>query len=172
MQATQRTQDEAGRIASDVVPDPSPLPPVRLADGPPLVLGTGVYQEMLAAALDGYPLEACGLLGGEPGSQRIDAFVVAHNVDASAKTYSLGPSAFSDAEAVFAPLGLDVVGVMHSHTHTDAYPSPTDVDRADNPFLVGWKYVIVSLRDTLPTLRSYLLDGREIVEEVVEVPGR
>ena len=172
MQATQRTQDAAGRIASGTVPDQSPLPPVRLADGPPLRLGSGVYEEMLAAALDGYPFEACGLLGGVPGSQQIDAFVVAHNIDASAETYSLGPTAFSDAEAVFGPRGLDVVGVMHSHTHTDAYPSPTDVDQADNPFLAGWQYVIVSLRDTLPSLRSYLLDGREIVEEVVELSGR
>lgn len=151
---------------------PPSLPPVRLAEGPPVVLGPGVHEAMLAAALDGYPLEACGLLGGVLGSQRIEAFVVAHNVDASAKTYSLGPTAFADAEAVFGPAGLDIVGVMHSHTHTDAYPSPTDVDRADNPFLEGWKYVIVSLRDTLPSLRCYLLDGREIVEEVVEVDGR
>ena len=152
--------------------EPRMLPEVRLADGSPLVLSAEAYEAMLAAALDGYPLEACGLLGGVPGSQRVDAFVVAHNVDASAKTYSLGPTAFSDAETVFGPLGLEVVGVMHSHTHTDAYPSPTDVDQADNPFLAGWKYVIVSLRDTLPALRSYLLDEREIVEEVVEVAGR
>ena len=26
--------------------------------------------------------------------------------------------------------GLDVIGVVHSHTHTDAYPSPTDVAAA------------------------------------------
>ena len=26
--------------------------------------------------------------------------------------------------------GFEVVGVMHSHTHTTAYPSPTDVERS------------------------------------------
>ena len=46
---------------------------------------------------------------------------------------------------------------MHSHTHTDAYPSPTDVAQAPDP---GWHYVIVSLRDPEPVVRSYrIVDG-------------
>lgn len=144
-------------------------PPVRLAEGPPVQLAEDAYAAMVAHAIAGHPLEACGLLGGEPGSQRIDAFSPAHNQDRSARTYSIGPAGFADAEALFEPRGLQIVGVMHSHTHTDAYPSPTDIDRADNPFLEGWKYVIVSLRDEVPVLRSYLLDGRQVVEEVVEL---
>lgn len=150
---------------------PAVLPPVRLAAGPPLVLADAAYEAMLATAIDGYPLEACGLLGGVPGTSRIDAFCPAHNIDESAKTYAIGPAGFADAESRFGPLGLEIVGVMHSHTHTDAYPSPTDIDRADNPFLEGWKYVIVSLRDEVPVLRSYVLDGREVVEELVELAG-
>lgn len=146
-----------------------PIPKVRLAEGPPVGLAPDAYRSMIAHAITGYPLEACGLLGGVSGSGRIDAFTSAHNTDESAKTYAIGPAGFADAEAVFAPRGLDVIGVMHSHTHTDAYPSPTDIDRADNPFLEGWKYVIVSLRDEVPVLRSYLLDGREVVEEIVEI---
>lgn len=146
-----------------------PIPTVRPAEGPPLGLDPDAYTTMVAHAIAGYPLEACGLLGGVPGAGRIDAFSPAHNADESAKTYSIGPAGFADAEAVFAPAGLEIIGVMHSHTHTDAYPSPTDIDRADNPFLQGWKYVIVSLRDEVPVLRSYVLDGREVVEEVVEL---
>ena len=53
---------------------------------------------------------------------------------------------------------------MHSHTHTDPYPSPTDVAAADNPFLIGWHYVIISLRETEPMVRSWILDGGTIVE--------
>ncbi|MBS1848748.1 MAG: M67 family metallopeptidase [Actinobacteria bacterium] len=146
-----------------------PSPPVRLAGGAPVVLARAVYETMLATAIGGYPLEACGLLGGVPGSQRIEAFCPARNTDDSARTYAIGPAGFADAEAAFGPRGFEIIGVMHSHTHTDAYPSPTDIDRADNPFLEGWKYVIVSLRDELPVLRSYLLDGREVVEEIVEL---
>ncbi len=124
---------------------------------------------MIAHAVRGLPNEACGLLGGVTGSDQVDRFVPTRNVDASAKTYSIGPDGFAAAEAVFDPLGLDVIGVMHSHTHTDPYPSPTDVAAADNPFLIGWQYVIVSLRDTEPMLRSWLLDGGTIVEVPVEI---
>lgn len=146
-----------------------PIPPVRVADAPPLLLDRRAHEAMIAHALDGYPFEACGLLGGVPGDQRIAAFSPARNDDSSARTYSIGAEGFAAAETAFAARGLEIVGVMHSHTHTDAYPSPTDVDRADNPFLAGWKYVIVSLRDEVPVLRSYVLDGREIIEELVEL---
>ena len=89
-------------------------------------------------------------------------------VDESAKTYSIGPDGFAAAEAVFDPLGLDVLGVMHSHTHTDPYPSPTDVDSA-NPMLMGFHYLIVSLRDREPMVRSWLLDDGVIVETPVAI---
>jgi proteasome lid subunit RPN8/RPN11 len=65
-------------------------------------------------------------------------------------------------------LGADIMGVFHSHTHTDAYPSPTDVRQALDP---GWHYVLVSLRDTHPVVRSYRIEDGEITEEPVEVPG-
>lgn len=124
---------------------------------------------MLAHAIDGLPHEACGLLGGRPGEDRVEAFVPTRNADASAKTYSIGPDGFLAADRALGPLDLDVVGVMHSHTHTDPYPSPTDVAQADNPLLTGWHYVIVSLRDTEPMVRSWLLDDRTIVEMPVEI---
>ena len=35
----------------------------------------------------------------------------------------------------------------------------------------GWHYVLVSLRDTQPVVRSYLIREGAITEEPVEVPG-
>ncbi len=59
--------------------------------------------------------------------------------------------------------GEEIVGVWHSHTHTDAYPSPTDVRQAVDP---SWLYVIVSLRAEAPTLRAYrVIDG-----QIAEIP--
>lgn len=124
---------------------------------------------MIRHAVAGLPNEACGLLGGPLGGDRIDAFVPTRNVDASAKTYSIGADGFLAADRTLDPLGIEVVGVMHSHTHTDPYPSPTDVEQADNPMLLGWHYVIVSLRDREPMLRSWILDGGQIVETPVAI---
>jgi hypothetical protein len=49
------------------------------------------------------------------------------------------------------------IGVVHSHTHSEPYPSPTDVAQAPDP---GWHYVIVSLKRGAPESRSYrIVDG-------------
>lgn len=133
----------------------------------PVVLDPTVWEEMVAHAIAGVPDEACGLLGGRPGADRVEAFVACDNADHSAKTYAIGPEGWRAADEAFIPRGLEVIGVMHSHTHTDAYPSPTDIDRADNPLLAGWHYIIVSLRDEIPVLRCYRLDDRTVTEEPV-----
>jgi [CysO sulfur-carrier protein]-S-L-cysteine hydrolase len=130
------------------------------------------YLQMVGHAYDGLPDEACGLMGGPPGQGRVDVFVACRNADASSRTYSIGPDGWKAADDVLGPLGLEVVGVMHSHTHTDAYPSPTDVAKADNPLLAGWYYVIVSLKDPEPVLRAFLVDDGKIREQPVVVTGR
>jgi len=127
------------------------------------------HLAMLGHAIRGLPNEACGLMGGPWGGHLVSGFVPTRNADASAKTYAIGPDGFKAADDAFGPREIDIVGVMHSHTHTDPYPSPTDVAKADNPLLEGWHYVIVSLRDREPMLRSWLLDGGSIVEEPVEI---
>ena len=147
-----------------------------------LLLDPGARELIIAHALGGFPDEACGLLGGSASTDTdpdglpiatVSAFVPTRNHDASSRTYSIGPEGFAAAEAVFDPHGWWMVGVAHSHTHSEAWPSPTDVDKADNPLLEGWHYVIVSLRDAAPVLRSFLLDGRQVREEkVVDVPGK
>jgi proteasome lid subunit RPN8/RPN11 len=52
-----------------------------------------------------------------------------------------------------------VIGVFHSHTHSEPYPSPTDVAQAPDP---EWHYVIVSLKRDAPEARSYRIVGGEI----------
>jgi proteasome lid subunit RPN8/RPN11 len=120
---------------------------------------------MIGHAYDGLPDEACGLLGGR--DDRIEVFVPTPNADASSRTFTIGKDGWDRADEVLGPRGLDVVGVMHSHTHTDAYPSPTDVDKAGNPLLAHWHWIIVSLRDEAPVLRSYRIVDGEIAEERV-----
>ncbi|MCB0978696.1 MAG: M67 family metallopeptidase [Acidimicrobiales bacterium] len=127
------------------------------------------HLDMIDHAITGLPDEACGLLGGRWGSDHVEVFVPVRNADASAKTYSVGPDGFLAADRALGPLGMDVIGVMHSHTHTDPYPSPTDIEAADSPLLVGWHFVIVSLRDEEPMLRSWILDDRTAVESPVEI---
>jgi proteasome lid subunit RPN8/RPN11 len=83
--------------------------------------------------------------------------------------YSIGGRDVLRVDRLAEAEGLDVVGVMHSHTHTEPYPSGTDVAQAPDP---SWHYIIVSLRDDTPMLRSFrMIDGAVTEEPVVIVAG-
>ena len=125
-----------------------------------------VYLAMVGHCLDGLPDEACGLLGGDPGSARSTLLYATGNAAQSARIYAVDPVDHLRADRDAESRGLQIIGVFHSHTHTDAYPSPTDLALATDP---DWHYVIVSLRDESPVVRSYRIVGERAAEEAVEV---
>jgi proteasome lid subunit RPN8/RPN11 len=123
---------------------------------------------MVGHCLSGLPDEACGLLvGSYEGDEAVHLFPTP-NAAASALVYEIDPQEMLRVDRAARALGADIMGVFHSHTHTDAYPSPTDVAQATDP---GWHYVLVSLRDTHPVVRSYRIEDGRIIEEPVDVPG-
>ena len=132
-----------------------------------LVLPRDLHTAMVAHALRGYPLEACGLLAGDPDGT-VRHFYPCENAAASAKVYTVAPRDHLRADRDADGSGWQILGVMHSHTHTEAYPSPTDVAQAPDP---DWHYVIVSLRDDAPSLRSYRIVDEAISEEQVGLTG-
>ena len=138
-----------------------------------LTLTSEVYAAMLDRALTQTPKEACGLFTGASGTLHVDDFHPMANVadpDEAWKLYLLDGQEMLDVEAEADVTGRTVLGVMHSHTHTTAYPSPTDVADAArfDPF-GAWIFVIVSLKHSDPVLRAYrILDG-DITEVPVEV---
>ena len=129
-----------------------------------LRLGPDVYAPMVGHCYDGLPFEACGLLGGDPKTGRAILCYPTTNVAASARVYTVDPREHLRADRDAEGRGLEIIGVFHSHTHTDAYPSPTDVAQAPDP---TWHYVIVSLRDVVPVVRSYRIEDGKITEEPV-----
>ncbi|MFI5415378.1 MAG: Mov34/MPN/PAD-1 family protein, partial [Candidatus Lutacidiplasmatales archaeon] len=133
-----------------------------------LRLSRALYMEMVAHCLSGLPDEACGLLVGSYGGDEVDHVFPTPNAAFSAMVYEIDPAEMLRVDRAARALGADIMGVFHSHTHTDAYPSPTDVAQATDP---GWHYVLVSLRDTHPVVRSYTITEGLITEEPVDVPG-
>jgi proteasome lid subunit RPN8/RPN11 len=124
---------------------------------------------MVAHALDEYPLEACGLLAGtvpEGGSADVFSVYPTENLAASARIYEVDPRAMLRADREAEEAGGQLVGVYHSHTHTDAMPSPTDIGQAPDP---EWHYVLVSLRDIHPSVRSWSIRDGTAAEEAVVV---
>jgi len=134
-----------------------------------LTVTEAVWRQMVGHAYDGLPEEACGLLGGDLETGRVGVFYPCRNAAASSRVYTVDPGDHLRADRDAEGRGLEIVGVMHSHTHTEAYPSPTDVAQTPDP---SWHYVIVSLKRDAAVLRSYRIVDGAISEEEVSLDGR
>lgn len=129
-----------------------------------------VRDEMFAHAIAELPNEACGMFSTRSGVALVDYFHPMRNTKASPTVFALDGQQMLDLERSVEESGRVLVGVMHSHTETSAYPSPTDVrDSAGFDPFGTFRQVIVSLRDAEPVLRCFTIDGEEITEVPVVV---
>ena len=112
-----------------------------------------LVDEMVAHARREAPDECWGFLAGTgdagtPATARIlGVFPCANGADPADRPfrYSTEPHSQRLADDAIGARGWQILGIYHSHTHTQPYPSPTDVAEA-NPFLGDIVYVLVSLR--------------------------
>lgn len=129
-------------------------------------MAAAVLDEIAAMAYAAYPLEGCGLLVGTSGPATTDVverFVRCRNTAESARVYTVDPLDHLHAERDAEDDGFEIIGVVHSHTHSEPYPSPTDVAQAPDP---SWHYVIVGLKREAPEIRDY----RIVAGDVTELP--
>ena len=104
-----------------------------------------IREAIVAHARAEYPNEACGLIVGDrpvADGGRALRFEPTRNKAASPYRYEIDPQdllrltiATDDADEVF-------WGIVHSHTHTAAEPSPTDIGLAFYPDAL---YILVTL---------------------------
>ena len=134
-----------------------------------LRLAPDVYQAMIGHCYDGLPDEACGLIATAPGGDKAVVLYPTRNAAESSRIYEVDPKDLLRADRDAQAKGLEIIGVYHSHTHTEPYPSPTDLAQAPDP---EWHYVIVSLREAEPMLRSYRIVDGKIDEEPVALERR
>lgn len=137
-----------------------------VTEGSHLRVGESHLNAMVVHCLRALPYEGCGLLVGDPATGSVTRVVETDNVAKSAKLYSVDPVAYLKTDRAAEAEGLAVIGVFHSHTHTDPYPSPTDVAQAPDP---SWHYVLVSLRDEVASTRSYRIVNETVTEEPIIV---
>jgi [CysO sulfur-carrier protein]-S-L-cysteine hydrolase len=130
-----------------------------------LTLSVDQRDAMLATCIRALPNEGCGLLLGttEGVVTDVEASV---NVADSAKRYEIDSRVLLRAVRKADDEGLTVLGVFHSHTHSEAYPSATDIELAPDP---QWHYVVVSLRDLPSVVKSFHIEGGVVEEEPIVV---
>ncbi len=128
-----------------------------------LRLPSAQYEELIAYCQRRYPKEACGYLAGD--RERVTQVYPMTNVEDSPIGYAMDPKEQLQTEKQMRRRSQRLLGIYHSHTATDAYPSSVDVRLAISPEV---SYVLVSLKDRQrPVLKSYRIDGRTVSEEAV-----
>jgi len=129
-----------------------------------LTLSIDHRNAMVATCIRALPNEGCGLLLGTSEGVVVDV-VPSPNVADSAKVYEIDPKVLLRTYRRADDEGLEVIGVFHSHTHSAAYPSPTDIRQAPDP---AWHYVLISLAEIDTVVASYrIVDGVVTGEEVI-----
>jgi proteasome lid subunit RPN8/RPN11 len=128
-----------------------------------LTLRSDQRDAIVATCIRALPNEGCGLLLGAPDGA-VTEVLASPNVAHSARLYEVDSRVLLRAYRRSEEEGLSVIGVFHSHTHSEAYPSPTDVAQAPDP---TWHYVLVSLRDVPTSIRSFHVIDGEIDEEEI-----
>jgi len=131
-------------------------------------------DEIVAHARSDTPFEVCGLLAGPvsgagaPGSAVARVYRIP-NADRSMTAYSMEPKAMLKAFDDMDEQGWDLLAIYHSHPHTEAFPSPTDVGMAFYPDAV---YLICSLQDPeAPVLRAFNIRDGKITERELFIAG-
>ena len=145
-----------------------------------VVLPATMIQAMIDHARSEAPNEACGVIIGDRAAAeggRALRWHPARNNAASPFRYELDPDELyrltvetDDADETF-------WGIVHSHTHTEARPSATDVAQAFYPDAL---YVVVSLSSNpdepetapgVPTVRAWRIVGGDVFEVELLVDG-
>lgn len=124
-----------------------------------------LYREMVEHGLREFPNEACGVLAGRDGVPV--RFFAMRNLDASPVSYRLDPKEQLRVFDLMDEEGWDLLGIFHTHTHSEAYPSETDLRLA---FYPDAYYLVMSLSDReRPELRAFRITDGEIAEEELEI---
>ena len=134
-----------------------------------LDLPARIAAEIVAHARGDVPYETCGLLAADADGVIVGHWPVA-NADRSMTWFRMDPKEQLRAMRAMDDAGLEWSGIWHCHTHTEAFPSPTDVAQAE--FWPGIAALIVSLQDPDPVIRAFQIADGEVVEQVLTVDGK
>jgi proteasome lid subunit RPN8/RPN11 len=131
------------------------------------VLERKYADDIVAQAREEAPNECCGVLAGRDG--RVEKLFRALNDEKSPYRYNVEPHDLLRIYRECDASGWDFLAIYHSHTHTEAYPSPTDVRLAAWPEST---YIIVSLADPEnPVLRAFRIQDGRVSEEELRIEG-
>ena len=140
-----------------------------------LTITPEIRAHIEAHAIETYPHECCGvivghstgLMAGRVADGRVG--VAAHrtgnlNTERARDRFTLDPKDFLRIDTEARKLGLDIIGIYHSHPDHPAQPSETDRAAAWE----GYSYVIVAVNmGAVGDFHSFELQGETFKQEEV-----
>jgi len=120
-----------------------------------VILPRAVRDAIVAHAREVAPAECCGMLVGT--AELIVAAVRAANLSEAPARFVIDPRDHIRARRAARAQGCDVIGFYHSHPHSDAAPSSTDLAEASYRDSL---YLIVGLSEDAPDVRLYRFNGQ------------
>ena len=137
--------------------------------GPAFRLDRATFDALVERSWSDFPYEVCGLLGVRPDGGIVHFPIT--NAERSMTYYVMDAKELLRAMREIEDEGWGV-GIYHSHTHTQAYPSATDIRLAAYPEAT---YLIVTLQDRdRPEIRAFAIIDGEVTEKrllVDDAPG-
>ena len=130
-----------------------------------LILKKEFFAEMVKQAKLEFPNECCGILAGK--EDRIEKIYAMTNAQKSPDNFFMDPKEQLKVSKEMRALGLEMLGIYHSHVASEAYPSSHDVELA---FYPEASYVIISIKDkNNPGIRSFKIKEGKISEEELKL---
>ena len=132
-----------------------------------LVIPRQLADVMIEHCRSERPNEACGVLAVKEG--HLTEVFPMRNAAASPVRYALDPKEQFEIYRKLEDEGSDLGGVYHSHTRTEAYPSPTDIRMASEDV----PYLIVSLMHEPASIRAFRIVKANWTDEdgeITEIP--
>jgi proteasome lid subunit RPN8/RPN11 len=125
-----------------------------------------IIGHIISYSLENDPDESCGMLQGT--NSMVSKFFPMSNIHETPNNrYTMNPVEMIKVEDECDTAGESVIGIMHSHTHTQAYLSDTDVKHALTSGYLDQVYLVVSLVEkTRPVIRAFKLSEDGKISEI------
>ncbi len=130
-----------------------------------ITLGFPYFEEVIEHSKREYPNEACGILAGKNG--QVKKVYPMTNIEKSPLTYLADPREQFKVIKEMRKLGLELVGIYHSHPESEPYPSKRDLEMAFYPEAI---YLIISLKDIKkPKVKAFRIKDSQFEEVKIKV---
>jgi proteasome lid subunit RPN8/RPN11 len=129
-----------------------------------LTIPQSIIDDLIAHAQRDFPLEACGILGGNDGV--VSEHYPMANSDKSNEHFTMEPK---EQFAVIKDLrakSKEMLAIYHSHPETPARPSAEDIKLALTPDV---SHLIVSLAGETPDVKSYRIEEGAVTLEPITI---